>query len=272
MTPPLSLPPLAFFLSLGLVLTACPGKSDDDDSANDTGTDNTDGDYTEEEVLFAAMGVELPGSLVFIMSMIGSFNEEGDCPSVTTSDDGDTVTVQGGCTDDQGTTYEGTVVVASSNEGSQAVITYEGFSFSDTDGSLGMDGDMVVDAANKMTTNGTLSFDTNGDGNALVYTYTDHALDTISSYFDTLFGDPGDYTLSGQTELAGVDTFTIDGTVSHQGTCDLERDSLVLNLSGTRGDITILESEDTCDGCKDWSTAESSGTICDEGNDTGEGS
>ncbi len=61
---------------------------------------------------------------------------------------------------------------------------------------------------------------------------------------------------------------TIAATVSHDQICDQERDDLTFTLTGTRGTITATESKDACDGCLDWTTNSSSGTLCSEEEDT----
>lgn len=250
-------------LLLLMVLTACNGGSADTDEAEDTDDGGGNGaveDDAEAAALYSA--AHLPAGAFLMVSLIGGFNGPEDCPAVTTTTNGFTLT--GGCTDEDGQAWTGT---ATYEEGpTEGTLTYDAFQSADADGTLAYDGVQVAREDGTLTSDMTASGQAQ-DGQAIAWTYRGHGIDA-EAYLGMAFGDPGEYAVSGTVEIAGKGAFALSGSAARtEPGCDLEPDSGILRA----GSVTFEHDGATaCDGCIPYASGAITGTICPyEREDTG---
>jgi hypothetical protein len=245
-----------------MVLAACNGDDDTNEPA-DTDEDGGNGsiaDDTEAEALYNA--AHLPAGAFLMVSLIGGFNGPEDCPAVTTTTNGFTLT--GGCTDEDGQTWSG---AATYEEGpTEGTLTYDAFQTADADGTLRYDGVQLAAEDGTLTSDMTASGEAQ-DGQAVAWTYDGHRIDA-EAYLGMAFGDPGEYGVSGTVEIAGEGAFALSGSAARtEGGCDLEPDSGTIRA----GSATFEhDGAIACDGCIPYAAGSITGTICPyEREDTG---
>ena len=241
--------------------TATPGDTADTNDTNDTDTGPDDGYVVSGETTAAAalVGAQLPGS-IFVVTMFNA-GMGADCPVVLEVDQ-DTTTITGGCTDDNGTAYEGLVTLTQT---------------SDDAGTADYDAWIVEDAGGTRTSiDGLVDISLVGDalglgGSFLGATYRDAGMGvpTEVSYTYTDWNQPldADFPLPAGISTGGM---TIDGTaVAMTGTWDITEQCTSRPTSGalvvSGGNVTTFDFEGGCAACVPWTADDgASGEWCPE--------
>jgi hypothetical protein len=217
---------------------------------------------SDEDVELLYESVDAPAGTMLGAMFIFGFMEafEVECPVITSDEDTQSLKVEGGCTDEEGTTWTGSFEMDTNGA------TWSGFDL----------GGMVIDGVQKIGQDGALTSNMSfsgmdDDGRTLSVSYVNHRLTNIDDYITGAFeGGPMAYQTTGSVTVNDLGSFANTHSIDHAGSCMEEPDegSTVL-----KGDFTIEftpDGADECDGCIPWTSGDQSGSLClDRGGDTG---
>lgn len=234
--------------------------ADTHDTSADTDTGGQDDGYVvsgESTAAAALVGSQLPAS-IFVVTLFAS-SQATDCP-VVTEVSSTTTTIDGGCTDENGTTFSGTVTIVQASE-DRGTIDFDAWIVEDVSGT-------------RASADGLVDIEINGEqmglgGTFLGATYRDasYGVPTEVSFTYTSWTQPldPDFPLA-----AGISTgaMTIDGTpVSMSGDWDYVMECTARPTGGalvvTGGNVATFDFETACDACVPWTADDgASGEWC----------
>ena len=245
------------FLAL-TALVACGGDTEDTASTAETGaTETNPGVYDEELIVGMIEGHIGPLITFWTVGGIATSGTPDGCPAVETS--GYDMTVTGGCTDNFGNSFEGTVVFDSSSDGS-GTVTYSNWSMTEGGNTFTADGVSTIDSFATMTSNLTTTGNIRGFSSAKpTLTYVDYKQTNIDVIINQAHGS---MKISGEMTVEGVDSFEVDASHDEAGACDASPDSFSAEMTGV-GTITLeMNLGDECDNCIAWVNGDQSGEYC----------
>ena len=180
------------------LLAACPGGTE----TGETGDTSVTDEFTTEQLQAAVVSTDMGGRWFVAILLVAGLGTPEDCPSVVQK--GNTITLTGGCTTDEGQEWTGSATVVESKDGTEITVTYNDLGGYDaTEASFLASGTQhgVQDGA--LTTNMTLTYD-DFNGIAASYIYTNHVISDLQGFTDTMFNQTGSWTASGSIEVADM--------------------------------------------------------------------
>lgn len=244
-----------------IALVACGG-GEKDSGGGDTGGGGGGGGGSgyvfsdEASVSDALMASTSPmfGILVSMMMM------DPRCPTVTT--EGTTTTYTGGCTDENGITYSGTLVMTEGAEGAGSA-AYDAWEMDGGGSYFYFDGTLSLSQTpDYITTIATDAFTLiiEDDESSISASYSDYSLTTPFTEAPEM-----ETSIAGTITVEGAGAFTASGSMLTTRDCESEPASGALVFTGANTLTFSPDGASNCDGCTPYTLSDGgSGQICED--------
>ena len=210
--------------------------------------------FTDADAALVWADTQAPGSWASIVAAYAVLSD-ADCPSVTT--DAGTTMVVGGCYVGT-TTYDGAIAITLDGDGRPASWAFDGWAT--TNGQIGqkLDGTQTLDGATL-----TSAFDLDAFQADDLATFDGYVVDDEPAFAAWLDHEPATWHATGGLAQPGKDTWSVDVTVEHAGTCSSEPDAGTATYTSAEGDLTLtFDGATSCDACIPWVRGDLSGFAC----------